>query len=147
MQPPYAVSDQYVSLGTDEIEYETGQSATIRARLRGAGGDAIGDATVDALLIQNDQVVASVPLSIDDPDRGNLSRKDIAAAIECLSGANSSEWIRRTGIASHDTYLGWKSRCSGDGIRWLGREYPRGIVDAGEADIFTRVKRINYRKY
>ena len=77
MQPPYAVSDQYVSLGTDEIEYETGQSATIRARLRGAGGDAIGDATVDALLMQNDQVVASVPLSIDDPDRGTYRGKTL----------------------------------------------------------------------
>ncbi|MBL6725199.1 MAG: hypothetical protein ISQ09_08925 [Rubripirellula sp.] len=77
MQPPYAVSDQYASLGTDEIEYETGQSATIRVRLQGAGGDAIGDATVDALLLQNDQVVASVPLSIDDPDRGTYRGKTL----------------------------------------------------------------------
>ena len=77
MQPPYAVSDQYTALGTDEIEYEVGQSATIRARLQGASGDAIGDATVDALLIQNDQVVASVPLSVDDPDRGTYRGKSL----------------------------------------------------------------------
>ena len=77
MQPPYAVSDQYVSLGTDEIEYEVGQSATIRARLQGAGGTAIGDATVDALLIQNDQIVGSVPLSVDDADRGTYRGKTL----------------------------------------------------------------------
>lgn len=80
MQPPYAVSDQYASLGTDEIEYEVGQSATIRARLQGAGGAAIGDATVDALLIQNDQIVGSVPLSVDDADRGTYRGKTLPLA-------------------------------------------------------------------
>ncbi len=77
MQPPYAVSDQYTALGTDEIEYEVGQSATIRAKLQGASGDAIGDATVDALLIQDDQVIATVPLSVDDPDRGTYRGKTL----------------------------------------------------------------------
>lgn len=80
MQPPYAVSDQYASLGTDEIEYQVGQSATIRARLQGAGGTAIGDATVDALLIQNDQIVGSVPLSVDDADRGTYRGKTLPLA-------------------------------------------------------------------
>ncbi len=34
MQPPYSASDDYVALGTDKIEYEEGQSSTIRARLQ-----------------------------------------------------------------------------------------------------------------
>jgi uncharacterized membrane protein len=70
MQPPYSANDDYVALGTDKIEYEAGQSATVRARLHGPSGQAVGDATVDALLIQDDRVIASVPLAIDDPARG-----------------------------------------------------------------------------
>lgn len=70
MQPPYSASDDYVALGTDKIEYAAGESATIRARVQGADGKPIGDATVDALLIADDQVVATVPLQIDDPARG-----------------------------------------------------------------------------
>jgi uncharacterized membrane protein len=70
MQPPYSASDDYVAIGTDRIEYPTGDSATIRARLQDAGGKPVGDATVDALLFSDNQLVATVPLSIDDPDRG-----------------------------------------------------------------------------
>ncbi len=70
MQPPYAASDQYVAIGTDEIEYRSGQAATIRARLQAANGEPIGDAIVDALLLQDDRVVASVPMAVDDSARG-----------------------------------------------------------------------------
>ncbi len=70
MQPPYAASDDYVALGTDKIEYDVGQSSTIRARLQDPSGQPVGDATVDALLIADDRVIATVPLSVDDPARG-----------------------------------------------------------------------------
>lgn len=70
MQPPYSASDDYVSLGTDKIEYEQGQVSTIRARLQDPNGQPVGDATVDALLVADDHVIATVPLSIDDPSRG-----------------------------------------------------------------------------
>lgn len=70
MQPPYSVSDDYVALGTDKIEYESGESATVRVRLQDTGGQPVGDATVDALLVADDRVVATVPLNIDDPARG-----------------------------------------------------------------------------
>ena len=70
MQPPYSASDQFVSLGTDRIEYKPGESSMIRARLQDVAGKPAGDATVDALIIANDKVVATVPLSVDDPARG-----------------------------------------------------------------------------
>ena len=70
MQPPYSAADEYLSLGTDKVEYDAGESATIRVRIQDPQGKPVGDATVDALLLENDQVVATVPLSIDDPARG-----------------------------------------------------------------------------
>ncbi len=70
MQPPYSAADDYVAIGTDKIEYGPGASAIVRARLQDAGGKPVGDATVDAMIIADNQVVATVPLAIDDPARG-----------------------------------------------------------------------------
>ncbi len=70
MQPPYSASDDYVALGTDKIEYEAGETSTVRVRLQDTNGEPVGDATVDALLIADDRVIATVPLAIDDPARG-----------------------------------------------------------------------------
>ncbi|MFK8115186.1 MAG: VWA domain-containing protein [Rubripirellula sp.] len=75
MQPPYSASDDYVALGTDKIEYDSGQSALIRARVQDANGKPVGDATVDALLISEDRVIATVPLQVDDPARGTYRGK------------------------------------------------------------------------
>jgi uncharacterized membrane protein len=70
MQPPYSASDEYAALGTDKIEYTEGESSTVRVRLQDAAGKPVGDATVDALLIAEDRIVAAVPLALDDPARG-----------------------------------------------------------------------------
>jgi hypothetical protein len=70
MQPPYSASDDYVALGTDKIEYDVGESSTVRVRLQDTSGRPVGDATVDALLISEDRVIATVPLTVDDPARG-----------------------------------------------------------------------------
>ncbi len=70
MQPPYSAGDSYVALGTDKIEYRRGETATVRARLRDNSGQPIGDSTVEALLISHNEVVARVPLEVDDPARG-----------------------------------------------------------------------------
>lgn len=70
MQPPYAASDDFAALGTDKIEYEVGEESVIRVRLQDTEGHPVGDATVDALLVADNQVLATVPLMIDDPSRG-----------------------------------------------------------------------------
>lgn len=69
-QPPYSAGDSYVALGTDKIEYRQGESVTIRARLRDTSSQPIGDSTVEAVLISQNEVVARVPLEVDDPARG-----------------------------------------------------------------------------
>lgn len=70
MQPPYSASDQFASIGTDKVEYDPGQRPVIRVRLRDPRGNPVSDSTVDALLVANDKVVATVPLAVDDPARG-----------------------------------------------------------------------------
>ena len=70
MQPPYAASDDFASIATDAIQYEPGQSASIRVRMRNVDGSANGDATVDAILSRDGVTIATVPLSVDDPSRG-----------------------------------------------------------------------------
>ncbi|KAA1257642.1 von Willebrand factor type A domain protein [Rubripirellula obstinata] len=70
MQPPYSASDEYLAVGTDRLEYESGGSPIIRARLQNIDGGPVGDSTVDALLVSDNEVVATVPLVIDDPQRG-----------------------------------------------------------------------------
>ncbi|KLU03808.1 putative signal peptide protein [Rhodopirellula islandica] len=75
MQPPYAVRDDYVAIGTDKIDYDSGQSALIRVRLLdnetpfGEGASPNTPATVDALLIRDDQIVATLPMNLDDESR------------------------------------------------------------------------------
>ncbi|MEM8668849.1 MAG: VWA domain-containing protein [Planctomycetota bacterium] len=80
MQPPYSANDEFVALGTDKIEYDDGESSTIRVRLQDTDGEPVGDATVDALLIADNQVVATVPLMVDDPARGTYQGQTPALA-------------------------------------------------------------------
>ncbi|MCC9657851.1 vWA domain-containing protein [Rhodopirellula halodulae] len=74
MPPPYAVRDDYVAIGTDQIDYSSGQKALIRARLLDT--DALetdasnpSTATVDAILIRDDQIFATIPLNLDNAAR------------------------------------------------------------------------------
>ncbi|MEO1527579.1 MAG: hypothetical protein AAFX06_19290 [Planctomycetota bacterium] len=70
MEPPYSASDQFVSLGTDKVEYRGDDPIAIRARLRDTLGMPVADATVDALIVQNELVVGSIPLSLENRNRG-----------------------------------------------------------------------------
>jgi len=75
MQPPYSAADDYLALGTDKVEYDAGDSSLIRVRIQDPKGKPVGDATVDALLMSGDQIVATVPLTVDDPARGTYQGK------------------------------------------------------------------------
>ncbi|TWU45582.1 hypothetical protein Q31b_07570 [Novipirellula aureliae] len=70
IQPPFAVDNGFVAIGTDKVDYNEGESSLLRTRLRGPHGEAVGDATVDALLMVGDQVVEAVPLSVENRSRG-----------------------------------------------------------------------------
>lgn len=74
MQPPYAVRDEFVAIGTDKIDYAIGQPATIRARLLqenvgNMDGELMANTTVDALLLKDDQIVATIPMRLEDAQR------------------------------------------------------------------------------
>ena len=62
-------------MGTDKVEYDAGDSSLIRVRIQDPKGKPVGDATVDALLMSGDQIVATVPLTVDDPARGTYQGK------------------------------------------------------------------------
>ncbi|MEM8910180.1 MAG: hypothetical protein AAGC97_00325 [Planctomycetota bacterium] len=82
MQPPYAVRDDFVAIGTDRIDYPVGGEAIIRARLiqmnaetveqKSAAPSTASLPTVDAILLQDGRPVTTVPLVIEDPDRGTF---------------------------------------------------------------------------
>jgi uncharacterized membrane protein len=70
MQPPYSASDDFVSLATDKIQYPVGQSPLVRTRLRDASGQAVGDTTVDAVIMSEGEIVTTVPMEVDNAARG-----------------------------------------------------------------------------
>ena len=63
MQRPFAVSSEYVSLDSGPPSYAAGQTAEIRVRLHGTDGRPVSDATVDALLWRDGQIVSTVSLA------------------------------------------------------------------------------------
>lgn len=72
MQPPYAARDAFVAIGTDKIDYRVGQAATIRVRLLPADQrveETAPSPTVDAVLLRDNQPVATVPLRLEDAER------------------------------------------------------------------------------
>ncbi len=72
MQPPYAVRDEFVAIGTDKIDYRVGQAATIRVRLLNTDrNDAAAEmaTTVDAVLLKDDQPIATLPMRLEDAQR------------------------------------------------------------------------------
>lgn len=120
IQPPYSAGDSFVALGTDKIEYRNGESAIIRARLRNASGEPIGDSTVEALLIAENQIFSRMPLEVDDPARGTyrgtsgpLERGDYSVRIRA-SGISQEALQATTPIWVGERDTGELSRISLD---------------------------------
>lgn len=98
MQPPYAVRDAFVAIGTDKIDYRVGQAATIRVRLLNADqrlDETAPSATVDAILLRDNQPVATVPLRLDDPGRQTYVGETIP-----LSAGEYHVRIRASGMSA-----------------------------------------------
>lgn len=70
MQAPFAVSDSFASLDTGRAQYNAGDAADIRVRLRDANGRPISDATADALLWRDDELVATISLAASEQPAG-----------------------------------------------------------------------------
>lgn len=65
MPRSFAVSDEFLSIDTGSVAYETGDSVEIRIKLMGLDGKPTSTPTVDALLWKNGKVQSTVPLSAD----------------------------------------------------------------------------------
>ena len=70
MPRPYAVSDEYVALDTGPPTYANGDTVDIRVQLRGVDGRPATEATVDAVLWQEGQIVSTVTLDPDESGSG-----------------------------------------------------------------------------
>jgi hypothetical protein len=65
MPRPFAVSDEFVSLDTGPVSYDTGDEVDIRIRLLGLDGRPQSRSTVDAVIHRDGRVVSTVTLDVD----------------------------------------------------------------------------------
>jgi hypothetical protein len=75
-EPPFAARDKFVQLDAGQLNYQAGEQADIRLRLRAADGKPVTDAVVNAVLYRGGQRVATLTLN---PDEGGLYRGRTAA--------------------------------------------------------------------
>ncbi|MDG2131147.1 MAG: hypothetical protein P8K08_24320 [Fuerstiella sp.] len=78
MPRPFAVSDEYVSIDSGSVSYDSGESVDIRVRLLGLDGKPAIAATADALMWKDGQIVSTVGLSAD-PDVPGIYRSRTGA--------------------------------------------------------------------
>ncbi|QDS88297.1 hypothetical protein EC9_24870 [Rosistilla ulvae] len=78
MPRPFAVSDQYLALDSGPPRYQAGQSAPVRAQLRGPDGNLVSDATVDTLLWREGRIVATVSLQPEENLPGTYAAETAA---------------------------------------------------------------------
>lgn len=93
MEPPFSASDQYVSIGTDKVDYLGGESIAVRARLRDVRGNPVVDATVDAVVLRDGNIIATIPMGVDNPNRGTY-----AGIVPPLTSGEYSIRIRASGF-------------------------------------------------
>ena len=75
-EPPFAARDKFVQLDAGQMNYQPGEQADIRLRLRASDGKPVTDAAVNAVLYKEGQKVATIILN---PDEGGLYRGKTAA--------------------------------------------------------------------
>lgn len=92
IEPPYSASDQFVSLGTDQVDYLPGDPVEVRARLKDTRGNPVGDATVDAVVMKDNTEFAVVPLAPRNPKRGTYE-----GSIDSLPAGEYAIRIRASG--------------------------------------------------
>lgn len=80
LQPPLAVGNEYAELDVENAEYESGESANVRVRLRSPDGTYNDEANVEAVLYQDEQLVQSFALQADGSLPGMY--KGLSSALE-----------------------------------------------------------------
>ena len=75
MEMPFTISDDYLSLDTDAVSYQAGDSAVIRARLRDGAGKPVLQANAEAVLWQGTKVAGRFSLVADENQSGVFRAK------------------------------------------------------------------------
>jgi len=70
MRAPFAINDNFVSLDTGHRTITTGDSVTIRSRLKQADSQPLVNAQVQAIVFRNGERFSTVPLSEEPDSRG-----------------------------------------------------------------------------
>lgn len=96
MPEPFSASDDYVSLDAGGVAYDYGEQATIRVQLRDADGQPTSEATVDALLLQEGEVVATVSLTASE----NIPGRYEGTSGELLQSGLYEVSVRASGYSS-----------------------------------------------
>jgi hypothetical protein len=78
MEPSYAVQNKHIALDAGGINYQTGESAEIRVRLRDDQGHAITAGRPNAVLTRDGVKVATIPLLADENKSGAFRGKTAA---------------------------------------------------------------------
>jgi len=75
-EAPFAARDKYIQLDAGQLNYQPGEQAEIRVRLRDSQGKPVADTAVSAVLYRDGEKVATITLT---PDEGGLYRGRTAA--------------------------------------------------------------------
>lgn len=71
--PPFLMENERLSIGTDQLRYEEGETAELRVRLRDASGGVVSDAKPRAHVFRNGLEIANLELETD-PAHGGVFR-------------------------------------------------------------------------
>jgi hypothetical protein len=100
--PPFLVEDKRLSLGTDRLRYQEGDTAELRVRLRNEKGEIVNEGKPRAHVFRNGLEIASLELE-SDPSHGGVFR--------AITGALPSGDYQITvteGASTNDTHLNFR---------------------------------------
>lgn len=101
--PPFLVEDARLSLGTDHLRYQEGDTAELRVRLRDGKGSIVSDAKPRAHVMRNGLEVATLELE-PDPAHGGVFR----AITGTLAAGDYQITVTESSMPPSDTKLAFR---------------------------------------
>jgi hypothetical protein len=101
--PPFLVENDRISLGTDRLRYQEGDTAELRVRLRDRSGSIISDGRPVAHVLRNGLEIASLELE-NDPAHGGVFRATTGA----LPSGDYHITVSEGGAAANDVRLAFR---------------------------------------
>src|SRR6185295_14415715 len=101
--PPFLVENDRISLGTDRLRYQEGDTAELRVRLRDKNGGIVSDAKPRAHVLRNGLEIASLELE-PDPAHGGVFR----AITGALPSGDYHITVSEGGMSADDVRLAFR---------------------------------------